>query len=96
MAYLHNAKLVGNHRKLQHEAMLSDLEYVCDMALVAESWDYLKSILDDMSMRCRDLGLIISCSKIKTLAVLPSDLYPKPVPINLYPGDDPVEVVSNF
>ena len=43
-----------------------------------------------------DLGLTISCSKTKTLAVLPSDLYPKPVPINIFPDDDPVEVVSNF
>ena len=47
-------------------------------------------------MTCRDLGLTISCSKTKTLVVLSSDLYPKPVPINLFSGDDPVEVVSNF
>ena len=93
-------KLVGNCRKLQHEAIISDLEYADDMALVAESWDDLKSMLDDVSLHCRDLGLTISCSKTKTLAVLPSDLYPElypePVPINLFHDDDPVEVVSNF
>ena len=94
VAYLDGAKWVGNRRK--HEAIISDLEYADDMALVAESWDDLKAMLDDVSIRCRDLGLTISCSKTKTLAVLPSDLYPKPVPINLFPDDEPVEVVSNF
>ena len=96
MAYLHGAKLVGNHRKLRHKAIISVLEYTDDMALVAELQDHLKSMLYDMSIRCRNLGLIISCSKTKTLAVLPSDLYPKPVPINLFHDDDPVEVVSYF
>ena len=96
VAYLQGAKLVGNRRKLQHEAIISDLEYADDMALVTESWDDLKSILDDVSIWRRDLGLTISCSKTKTLSVLPSDIYPKPVPINLFPYDDPVVVVSNF
>ena len=96
VTYLHGAKLVGNRRKLKHEDIISDLEYAVDMALVVESWDDLKSMLNGVSMQCRDLGLTISCSKTKTLAVLPSDLYPKPVPINLFPDDDPVEVVSNF
>ena len=41
VAYLHGAKLVGNCRKLQHEAIISDLEYTDDMALVVESWDDL-------------------------------------------------------
>ena len=63
VAYLHGAKLVGNCRKLQHEAIISDLEYTDYMALVAESWDDLKSILDDMSLHSRDLGLTINCSR---------------------------------
>ena len=74
VAYLHGVKLVGNRRKLQHEAIISDLEYTDDMTLVADSWDDLKSMLDDVSMWCRELGLTISCSKTKTLAELPSDL----------------------
>ena len=53
-------------------------------------------MLDDVSIWHRDLGLTISCSKTKPLAVLPSDLYPEPVLISLFPDDDPVEVVSNF
>ena len=77
-------------------SLWTDLEYTDDMALVAGSWDDLKSMLNDVSMWCRELGLTISCSKTKTLAVLPSDLYPKPVPINLFPDDDPVDVVCNF
>ena len=82
--------------KLQHEAIISNLVYTDDMALVVESWDDLKSMLDDVSIRRRDLGLTISCSKTKPLAVLPSDVYPKPAVINLFPDDGSVEVVSNF
>ena len=82
-----------NRRKLQHEAIISDLEYADDTTLVTESWDDLKSMLDDVSLHCRDLGLMISCSKT---TVLPSELYPKPVSVNLFPDHDPVEVVSNF
>ena len=96
VAYLHGAKLVDNHRKLQHEAIIFNLEYADNMALEAESWDDLKSMLDDVSTRCRDIGLTISCRNTKTLAVLPSNLSLKLVPINLFPDDHPVEVVSNF
>ena len=39
-AYLQDAKLVGNNRKLQHEAIIFDQEYADDMASVIElSWD---------------------------------------------------------
>ena len=62
------------------------------MALVAEPWENLKSMLDDVLIWYKDF----SCSKTKILVGLPSDLYPKPVPINLFPDDDPVEGVSNF
>ena len=40
--------LVENRRKLQHEAIISDLEYADDMTMVTESWDDLKSMLDDV------------------------------------------------
>ena len=103
VAYLHGAKLVDNHRKLQHEAIISNLEYADNMALEAdnmaleaESWDDLKSMLDEVSTQCRDIGLTISCRNTKTLAVLPSNLSLNLVPINLFPDDHPVEVVSNF
>ena len=42
VAYLYGAKLVGNRRKLQHEAISSNLEYADGMALVVESWDDLR------------------------------------------------------
>ena len=66
------------------------------MVFAGEPWDNLKSILDDVSIWCRNLEHTISSSKTKTLAVMPSDLYPKIVPINLFPDDDPAEVVSNL
>ena len=53
--YLHDAKLVDNFKKLQHEAIISDMEYSDDMAFVAESWDDLNSMLDNLSIHCRDL-----------------------------------------
>ena len=34
IAYLHNAKLVGNRRKLQLETLVTDLEHAEDMALL--------------------------------------------------------------
>ena len=37
VAYLHDAKLVGNHRKLQFETLITDLEYTDDMALLVDS-----------------------------------------------------------
>ena len=36
VAYFHVAKLVGNRRKLQHEIIISGLEYTDDTALVAD------------------------------------------------------------
>ena len=48
MAHRHDAKLVGNHRKLHLETVVSDL------ALVAESWDDCKAMLDAVAVRCRD------------------------------------------
>ena len=50
VAYLHDAKLVNNRRKLQLETVVSDLDYADDMALVAESWDDLKAMLDAVSV----------------------------------------------
>ena len=43
IAYLHNAKLVGNRRKLQLETLVTDLEYADDMALLADSWNDLEA-----------------------------------------------------
>ena len=39
MAYLHDAKFVGNRKKLQLETIITDLEYADDMALVPNSWE---------------------------------------------------------
>ena len=37
IAFLHNAKLVGNHRKLQLKTLVTDLKYADDIALLADS-----------------------------------------------------------
>ena len=95
MAYLHDAKLVGNRKKLQLETIITDLEYADDTALVADLWDDLKAMLDTMAECCKSLGLSISCTKTKTMAILP-DLFPRPEPVHLFPNDAPVEVVPHF
>ena len=96
VAYLHDAKLVGNRRKLQFETLITDLEYADDMALLADSWNDLEAMLTSLSTHCRNFGLSISCSKTKTMAVLPSSLYPQPAPIHLSPNQPPVESVTSF
>ena len=96
MAYLHDGKLVGNKRRFCWETLVSDLEYADDMVLMANSWEDLRVMLNSLEARCSDLGLTISCRKTKLLAVLPSDSYPKPSPVSLRPGGDPLDVVSCF
>ena len=49
VAYLHDAKLVGNHRTLQFETLITDLEYADDMALLADSWNDLEAMLTSLS-----------------------------------------------
>ena len=48
-----------------------------------------------MAECCKGLGLSISCTKTKTMAMLP-DLFPRPEPVHLFPNDAPVEVVSHI
>ena len=85
IAYLHNAKLVGNRRKLQLETLVTDLEYADDMALLAYSWNDLDAMLTTLYTNCSAFGLSISCSKTETMAVLPASLCAQPVPIHLSP-----------
>ena len=96
IAYLHNAKLVGNRRKLQLETLVTDLEYADDMALLADSCNDLEAMLTTLSTHCSAFGLSISCSKTKTMAVLPASHCAPPVPIHLFPNHPPVEPVSTF
>ena len=42
-AFLHNAKLGGDQKKLHLETIITDLDYNDDIALVADSWDGLRS-----------------------------------------------------
>ena len=98
VAYLHNADLVGNRKTLQLETLVTDLEYADDMALLADNWSDLTSMLDTLNTCCTQLGLAINCKKTKSLAVLPPegpDVH-CPAPIHLVPGEEPIEVVSHF
>ena len=67
VACLHNANLVGNWRKLHLESIIADLEYVDDMALVADLWDDLKVMLDSLAACCKDLGLSSAVRKQRFL-----------------------------
>ena len=64
---LHDAKLMGNRKKLQLETIITELEYANDMALVA--CDDLKAMLDTVSVAdcCKGLGLSISCLLVQSL-----------------------------
>ena len=42
-AFLHNAKLGGDQKKLHLETIITDLDYTTNTALVADSWDDLRS-----------------------------------------------------
>ena len=86
IACLHNAKLVGNRRKLRLETLVTDLEYADDMALLADSSNDLEAMLTTFFTHCSAFGLSISCSKTKTMAVLPTSLCAPPVPIHLFPN----------
>ena len=98
VAYLHDADLVGNRKILKLESLVTDLEYADDMALLADNWSDLTTMLDSLSSCCKKLGLTISCKKTKSLAVLPSESpdVQSPVSIPLVPGGEPIEVVSHF
>ena len=65
VVYLHNAELVGNRQMLQLETLVTDLEYADDMALFANSWDDLQTILTSLSTYCWAFGLLIGCEKTK-------------------------------
>ena len=93
VACLHNAKLVGNRKRLQSEILVTDLDYADDMAIVADSWDDLEAMLTTLAIHCHNLGLSISCAKTKSMGVLPSKLLSQPclsishlmiLPLSLY------------
>ena len=74
---------------------MTDLEYADDMALLADNWADLTTMLDSLATTCKKLGQIISCKKTKTLAVLTNPGAQSPAPIQLVPGGEPIKVVSH-
>ena len=69
VAYLHNAELVRNRQTVQLETLVTDRQYADDMALLANSWDDLQTILTSLSTYCCAFGLPISCEKTKSMAI---------------------------
>ena len=53
VAYLHNADLVGNRKILRLETLVTDLEYADDMALLADNWSDLTTMLDSLFTSCK-------------------------------------------
>lgn len=51
-AYLHYAQLMGNHKILREESLVSDLEYADDMSLFANTWDDLPVMLEPLFHHC--------------------------------------------
>ena len=96
VAYLLDADLVGNRWSLKLEILVTDLEYADNMALLADNWADLTTMLDSLATTCKKLGLTISCKKIKTLAVLTNPGTQSPASVQLVPGSEPIEVVSHF
>ena len=95
VAYPLDADLMGNRRNLKHETLVTDLEYANDMALLANNWADLTTMLDSLATTCKKLSLTISCKKTKTLAVLTNPGDQSPAPIQLVPGGEPIKVVSH-
>ena len=90
VAYLHNAKLVGNRSKLQLESIITDLTYADGLYLVADSWDDLKR---SCWIPWRHAVKTSTSAVRKIFAVTPSDSQARPKPI---PDDVPAKVVPHF
>ena len=76
--------------------LVTYLEYADNMALLADNWVDLTTMLDSLATTCKKLGLTISCKKTETLAVLTNPGAQSPAPVQLVPGSDPIEVVPHF
>ena len=96
LVYHPEGRLVGERRKMTAQTLVTDLEYVDNMALVASSWSDLETMLVSLNTQCTAMSLSISQKKTKTLAVLPSPSCQPPVTILLSPDADPVEPVTSF
>ena len=96
--YHQKADLVGNRRNLSRELPLQDLEYADNMALVSDSMDLLKVLMQAMEISCSEMGLTISSRKTQVLTIRPADRTSQPpsrlISILLRPADDPISVVG--
>ena len=90
VAYLLDADLMGKRESLKLETLVADLEYADDMALLADNWADLTTMLDSLASTCKKLDLTISCKKTKTLTVLTNPDAQSLAPVQLVPGSEPI------
>ena len=95
--YSQEAELVGSRKKMSSELSLQHLEYADDMALISDSMDLLEELMQAMEVSCSEMGLTISSTKSKILALRPTDR-PSQLPrdVLLRPSVEPVSVVQEF
>ena len=88
---------MASRKKMSSELILQDLENANDMALISDSMDLLEELMQAMEVSCSEMGLTISSTKSKILAVplagRPSQL---PRAVLLRPAVEPVSVVQEF
>ena len=87
--YSQEAELVRSRKTLQH------LEYADDMALISDSMNLLEELMQAMEVSCSEMGLTISSTKSKILAVRQTDR-PSQLPrvVLLRPSIELVSVVQ--
>ena len=78
-------------------ALIQDLKYADDMALISNSMDALEEVLRSLDAVCSGIGLSVSSKKTKILAILPSTSHNvQPRAVQLKPEEEPVAVVKEF
>ena len=90
--YNQETQLAGSQKKMSSELILQDLEYADDMALISDSMDLLEELMQAMEVSCSEMGLTITLTKFKILAVRPAD---RPA-VLLRPAVELVSVVQEF
>ena len=96
VAYLLDADLMGNRWHQKFETLVTDLEYHNDIALLADNWADLTTMLDSLATTCKKLAITICFKKTKTLAVLTYPGAHSLAPIQLVPGGDPIKWYPTF
>ena len=96
VACLLDSHLVGNRCNLKLETLVTDLEYADDMAILAENWADLTTMLDSLVTTYKELKLTISFKKAMTLAALINSGAQSIASVQAVPRGEPIEMASHF